>query len=120
MKITSNLGLNPDTMPVSRKPNYGCGGAMGPAQFLPSTWLRYADEVAQLTGHNPPNPWNPQDAFQASAVFLAKAGAASQTTAGEIAAAKTYLSGNPSCTKSICKHYSNRIIALAKEIGQTL
>lgn len=120
MKITSNLGLSPDSMPVSRKPNYGCGGAMGPAQFLPTTWLRYADEVAQLTGHNPPNPWNPEDAFQAAAVFLAKAGAASQTTSGEIAAAKTYLSGNPSCKKSICHHYSNRILALAKEIGQAL
>lgn len=120
MKITSNLGLSPDSMPVSRKPNYGCGGAMGPAQFLPTTWLRYADEVAQLTGHNPPNPWNPEDAFQAAAVFLAKAGADSQTTSGEIAAAKTYLSGNPSCKKSICKHYSNRIVALAKEIGQIL
>ncbi len=120
MRITSSLGLNPDAMPVSRKPNYGCGGAMGPAQFLPTTWLRYTDEVAQLTGHNPPNPWNPEDAFQAAAVFLAKAGAASQTTSGEIAAAKTYLSGNPSCTKSICRHYSNRIVALAKEIGQIL
>lgn len=120
MRITSSLGLNPDAMPVSRKPNYGCGGAMGPAQFLPTTWLRYTDEVAQLTGHNPPNPWNPEDAFQAAAVFLAKAGAVSQTTAGEIAAAKTYLSGNPTCTKSICKYYSNRIVALAKEIGQIL
>lgn len=120
LRITSSLGLNPDGMPVSRKPSYGCGGAMGPAQFLPTTWLRYTDEVAQLTGHNPPNPWNPEDAFQAAAVFLGKAGAASQTTAGEIAAAKTYLSGNPSCTKSICRHYSNRIVALAKEIGQAL
>lgn len=120
MRITSSLGLNPDTMPVSRKPNYGCGGAMGPAQFLPTTWLRYSDEVAQLTGHNPPNPWNPEDAFQAAAVFLAKAGAASQTNAGEIAAAKTYLSGNPRCTKSICRYYSNRILALAEEIGRAL
>lgn len=120
LRITSSLGLNPDGMPVSRKPNYGCGGAMGPAQFLPTTWLRYTDEVAQLTGHNPPNPWNPEDAFQAAAVFLAKAGAASQTNAGEIAAAKTYLSGNPSCTKSICRYYSNRILALSEEIRRSL
>jgi len=120
LSITSSLGLNPDGMPVSRKPNYGCGGAMGPAQFLPTTWLRYADEVAQLTGHNPPNPWNPEDAFQAAAVFLAKAGATSQTNAGEIKAAKTYISGNPSCTKSICSYYSNRILALSKEISSVL
>ncbi len=120
LKITSSLGLDPDAMPVSRKPNYGCGGAMGPAQFLPTTWLRYSDEVADLTGHNPPSPWNAQDAFQAAAVFLAKAGADSQTTAGEIRAAKTYISGSPTCAKSICKYYSNRIVALAKEIGQSL
>ena len=120
LQITSSIGVNPDSMPVSRKPNYGCGGAMGPAQFLPTTWLRYSDDVAQLTGHNPPNPWNPEDAFQAAAVFLAKAGATSQTNAGEIAAAKTYLSGNPSCRKSICRYYSNRILALAEEIGRSL
>ena len=119
-QITSSIGVNPDSMPVSRKPNYGCGGAMGPAQFLPTTWLRYADDVAQLTGHNPPNPWNPEDAFQAAAVFLAKAGATSQTDKGEIAAAKTYLSGNPSCTKSICRYYSNRILALSEEINRSL
>ena len=120
LRITSSIGVNPDSMPVSRKPNYGCGGAMGPAQFLPTTWLRYADDVAQMTGHNPPNPWNPEDAFQAAAVFLAKAGATSQTNAGEIAAAKTYLSGNPSCSKSICRYYSNRILALAEEINRSL
>lgn len=120
LQITSGLGLDPNAMPVSRKPNYGCGGAMGPAQFLPTTWLRYADEVAALTGHNPPNPWNPEDAFQAAAIFLAKAGADSQTRAGETAAAKTYLSGNPSCTKSICRYYSSRILALAEEIGRSL
>lgn len=37
--ITSALGLNPDSTPVSKKPYYGWGGAMGTAQFLPSTWL---------------------------------------------------------------------------------
>lgn len=120
VQITSSLGLDPNAMPVSRKPNYGCGGAMGPAQFLPTTWLRFSDTVAQLTGHNPPNPWNPEDAFQAAAIFLARAGADSQTSAGEIAAAKTYISGNPSCTKSICRYYSNRILALAKEISASL
>ena len=120
LQITSSIGVDPDSMPVSRKPNYGCGGAMGPAQFLPTTWLRYADDVSQLTGHNPANPWNPEDAFQAAAVFLAKAGATSQTNAGEIAAAKTYLSGNPSCSKSICRYYSNRILALAEEINRSL
>jgi len=119
-EITGKLGLDPDRMPVSRRPSYGCGGAMGSAQFLPSTWLRYERRVAELTGHNPPSPWSPEDAFTAAAVFLAAAGADAQTAAAEIAAAKTYLSGNPRCSKSICHYYSNRIIALAKEIDRIL
>lgn len=120
MRITSSLGLDPDKMPVSRKPDYGCGGAMGPAQFLPTTWLRFSDRVAQLTSHNPANPWNPEDAFQAAAVFLADAGADSQSDNGEIAAARTYISGNPSCTKTICKYYSSRVMSLSQEISKIL
>ena len=33
--ITQVLGLDPDKMPVSKKPWYGWGGAMGPGQFIP-------------------------------------------------------------------------------------
>lgn len=119
-EITGKLNLDPDRMPVSRRPSYGCGGAMGAAQFLPTTWLRFEERVTELTGHNPPNPWNVEDAFTASAIFLAEAGASSQTQAGEIKAAKTYLSGNPNCRKYICRSYSNRIISLAKDIGRVL
>lgn len=39
--ITQVLGLDPDKMPVSKKPWYGWGGAMGPGQFIPSTWVCY-------------------------------------------------------------------------------
>ncbi len=119
-QITGKLGLDPDKMPVSRKPNYGCGGAMGPAQFLPTTWLRFEKKVAELTGHNPPNPWNVEDAFTASAVFLSQSGAASKTTAGEIAAAKTYISGRSTCSTAICRYYSSRIISLARDIDRIL
>ena len=48
LKITTALGLDPDSMPVSKKPWYGWGGAMGPAQFIPSTWLSYADKLPRL------------------------------------------------------------------------
>ena len=118
--ITEGLGLDPDKMPVSRRPHYGCGGAMGPAQFLPSTWRLFESRVAGLTGHNPANPWNTEDAFTASAVYLADAGADLKTTSAEIAAAKAYISGNPRCTKSICIYYSSRIVALAREIDRVL
>ncbi|MBI4224774.1 MAG: lytic murein transglycosylase [Candidatus Sungbacteria bacterium] len=119
-KITSQLKLDPDRMPVSRRPNYGCGGAMGAAQFLPTTWLAFENQVARLTNHFPPNPWNPEDAFTAAAIFLAQSGASSQTSAGELAAARTYISGSSTCGKSICRYYSNRILALSKEIDRIL
>lgn len=119
-KITGALNLDPDKMPVSRRPSYGCGGAMGPAQFLPTTWLRFEKRVAELTGHNPPNPWNVEDAFTASALFLADSGARSQTVAGESRAARTYLSGSPSCKRYICNVYANRIAALARDIDRIL
>ncbi len=119
-QIASQLKLDPDRMPVSRRPNYGCGGAMGAAQFLPTTWLRFESQVARLTNHFPPSPWNPEDAFTAAAIFLAQSGASSQTSAGELAAARTYISGSSTCGKSICRYYSNRILSLAREIDRIL
>lgn len=119
--IMDKLGLDPEKMPVSKEPPYvGCGGAMGPAQFIPSTWLLYEKKVAKLTGHNPPNPWNVEDAFTASAIFLSESGADLQTPAGELAAAKTYISGSPSCSRAICRSYANRILSLAKDIDRIL
>lgn len=47
--ITKTLGLDPDRMPVSAKPSYGWGGAMGPAQFIPSTWACYAGYINEKT-----------------------------------------------------------------------
>ena len=120
MQITSKLGYDPNKMPVSRKPNYGCGGAMGPAQFLPSTWLLFEDRVASLTGHNPPDPWRVEDAFTASALYLADAGATKKTPAAEIRAAKAYISGSPNCTKYICNFYSKEIQRIATLIEPNL
>ncbi|MBP9759833.1 MAG: hypothetical protein KBD24_00505 [Candidatus Pacebacteria bacterium] len=48
--ITKTLGLNANNMPVSAAPSYGYGGAMGPAQFIPSTWACYGGYVNTLTG----------------------------------------------------------------------
>lgn len=123
--ITTSLGLNPDTTPVSRKPNYGCGGAMGPAQFIPTTWLLFDDKVASLTGRSPANPWEVDDAFTGAAIFLADAGAKSQTKSGEIAAARTYISGNRNCPGSgsaryACISYGNRVYSLSQEIDRAI
>ena len=116
LAITGKLGLDPDTTKVSKAPSYGWGGAMGPAQFLPNTWLAYESEVASLTGHHPPSPWSIEDAFTAAGLKLSRGGASSKTRAGEIRAAKAYISGSGSCTKSICNRYANLIQGKAEDI----
>ena len=94
-QICQELGLNPDAQKVSAKPSAykGCGGAMGIAQFMPTTWLAYKDRIAAITGNNPPNPWVPVDAFTASAIKLADAGARAQTYEAERKAYAIYIGG---------------------------
>ena len=119
-KIIGKLGLDPATVKVSKEPSYGCGGAMGPAQFIPTTWLGYEAQVSLNTGHSTPNPWNIEDAFMAAAIKLSKGGAADKTRTGEIRAAKAYISGNASCTSSICNYYANLALDKAAIIEQNL
>lgn len=119
-EITNKLGLNPDNVKVSREPNYGCGGALGPAQFLPTIWLTYENEVADLTNHRPPSPWNIEDAFMASAVKLSRAGAGGKTRAAETAAARAYISGKPSCHSRICNYYASAVLNKTALIEQSL
>lgn len=119
-KITSVLGLNPDSTPVSKKPAYGWGGAMGPAQFLPSIWLLYDDAVAKLTGHNPPSPWKVDDAFTAAGLKLAEAGANKQTYASEIKAAKIYIAGGRWNTSLTARIYANNVLAEATRIQKNI
>jgi len=93
LQITSKLGLDPNSMPLSCPLSVGYGGAMGPAQFIPSTWILYEEKIANATGHNPPNPWNPEDAFMASAIYLSELGASTRARERE-AAARYFAGGN--------------------------
>lgn len=111
--IMARLGLNPDSVPVSKKPWYGWGGAMGPAQFIPSTWILYEKQLASLTGHNPPNPWDPGDAFMGAAILLADNGADGGTTQTERLAALRYLAGWKNATNPSYAFYGDEVMELA-------
>ncbi|MGB8815935.1 MAG: hypothetical protein WCC74_01695 [Minisyncoccia bacterium] len=72
LEIMSNIGLNPNTSPIScaicRDGNYG--GAMGPAQFMPQTWASIIDRVSSIIDVTYPSPFENLAAFTASAVLL--------------------------------------------------
>lgn len=96
--IVKELGLDPAATPVScpmmqNGKRVGWGGAMGPAQFIPSTWVGYKDKVTALTGR-PANPWDIRDAFVAAGVLLKANGATKDGKQGEWNAAMRYFSGS--------------------------
>lgn len=100
LDITGRLGLNPlstvVSCPIAGAGGYG--GAMGPAQFIASTWKLFEDRLKGILGHDA-NPWMPQDAFLASALYLGDLGANSATYSGEIrAACKYYGTGGSTCS----------------------
>lgn len=120
VQITSELGLDPDAMPVSKKQWYGyCGGAMGPAQFMPTTWLLYKNAIAKTTGHNPPNPWDPQDAFVASGLLLRDNGAAAGGYEAERRAALRYLAGG-NWNKPAYSFYGDDVMDFAAEYQEQI
>ncbi len=92
LEITKELGRDPYNTPVSCPMSYGYGGAMGPAQFIPSTWMIYKDRVKEIIG-KAADPWNIKDAFMAAALYLKDYGAAKQTYNDEWKAAMIYFSG---------------------------
>ncbi|MEK7091629.1 MAG: lytic murein transglycosylase [Patescibacteria group bacterium] len=110
LRITKALGFDPNTMPVSCPYGGGYGGAMGPAQFIPSTWEMFADRISSVTGHNPPDPWNAEDAFAAAGLLLSDNGASAGNYSSERKAAlKYYAGGNWSLAKNA--FYGDQVMA---------
>lgn len=87
---------------------------MGPAQFIPTTWLLFEDSVSAITGNTPANPWNPLDAFVASALLLRDNGAAARTYNAEHTAALKYLAGS-NWRKSAYRFYGDDVMGLAQK-----
>ena len=79
---------------------------MGPAQFIPSTWVLYKDKIGAITGANPPSPWQPKDAFMASGLLLADNGA---VTNERMAAGKYFAGSN--WNSYLGRSYANQVLA---------
>ncbi len=109
--ITSELNKDIDTTPVSCPmknkdgSQLGWGGAMGPAQFIPSTWMGYRDKITAITGV-PANPWDNRDAFLAAALKLTADGA-DGTDNGDWRAAMMYFSGS---TNTKYRFYGDNVL----------
>jgi membrane-bound lytic murein transglycosylase B len=88
----------------------GYGGAMGPAQFIPSTWKLFSSRLSAALGHYP-NPWSPEDAFMASSMYLTDLGAVGESVSAQNkAACKYYGSGGSTCS------YGNSVQRLKAKI----
>jgi len=104
------LGLDPFETLVSCPMSFGWGGAMGPAQFIPSTWsIHYKDKVEKFTG-NVADPWDFRDASLAAALYL-KNGI--KKYGSENSAIQAYFCGTPRNTYW-CRWYAKNVLSLAQ------
>jgi len=108
LALMSAIGKDPNTTPVScpisKDGQYG--GAMGPSQFMPTTWWDinaesgYQKRVEAITGNVPASPFVNEDAFTGTAIYLndglqgCKASYTSRYNQEACAAAKYYAGGN--------------------------
>ncbi|MBI3337505.1 MAG: lytic murein transglycosylase [Candidatus Staskawiczbacteria bacterium] len=89
---------------------YGWGGAMGPGQFIASTWNIYDDKVEVITGRVA-DPWDIRDAFLGTALYLKDSGGDKKS--GEFKATMNYFSGS-SWTKWE-EFYGNSVLSIAAQ-----
>jgi len=111
IEITKELGRDPFNTLVSCPMSYGYGGAMGPAQFIPSTWQSYKDRIKAATG-KAADPWNIRDAFFAAGFYLSDYGAKKQTADAEWKAAMIYFSGG---TNVKYRFYGDSVVSITKQ-----
>jgi peptidoglycan hydrolase CwlO-like protein len=112
LRITSKLGLiwNQTAVSCPIAGVAGYGGAMGPAQFIPTTWTLFETRLKNLLGHDA-SPWVPKDAFMASSMYLTDLGAiGTSASAQHKAACRYYGTGGTTCS------YSNSVMKLKTNI----
>ena len=121
-EITTSVGRDPYKTLVSCPiGGSGYGGAMGPAQFIPSTWVILKNRIATMLGIKTPDPWYARDAFMASAIYLTDLGAQGSSYTSERNAACKYYSGRKCDTKKPNNSfYGDSVMKKATNIQTTM
>lgn len=122
LQIVNELGFDyrvqQFSCPITAKVNgkySDYGGALGPSQFIPSTWVMFRDRIKAALRVPVANPWNPEHAITATALYMQDLGA--QDPSAERDAACKYYSGRGCAAKGVSNaFYGNSVIALEKQI----
>ena len=132
LALAEVLGFDPAKQEVSCPlDSKGWGGAMGPSQFIPSTWAIYGgivkrgrvwqydkskDRIRKIIGKNSPsNPFAKQDAFTATALLL-RANGADGTYSGDRMAALIYYAGRSGAKKLENQFYGDQVMERKKRM----
>ena len=119
LSLANQLGFDPHKQVVSCPiGGVGYGGAMGPAQFIASTWSLLASRISAARGNSLANPWDPQDAIMAMSIYLGDLGAGTSSyTAQRTAAAKYYAGGS---WATLGQTYANQVMAKVTAIQKNI
>lgn len=129
LTITSRLGKEWRSTPVSCPPQAryyvgrGFGGGMGPSQFIPSTWELFKKRIGAAVGvsADQANPWNPEHAIVATAIYVDDLGAGKGGYTAERNAACRYYSGRACDSRRPANaFYGDQVYAKAQLIQSTM
>lgn len=112
IELMDRLGRDPYATPISCSQPGGYGGGMGPTQFIPSTWRGYEPRIASAFGVSVGDPWNPQHAIMATALYLQDLGANRGGYSAETEAAGRYYAGGGWATRGL--GYASSVLAHAE------
>ncbi len=111
LELMQAAGRDPYATPVSCPQSVGWGGAMGPSQFIASTWKGLAPRIAAAVGAPAADPWTPSHAIMATAIYLMDLGAGAQTYSAEQQAAGRYYAGGNWATLGL--GYASSVLSFA-------
>jgi peptidoglycan hydrolase CwlO-like protein len=113
LALAAQLGFDPHRQVVSCPiaAAGGWGGAMGPAQFIPSTWKLYATRVASANGVSVASPWDAKHAITAMGYLLSDNGASAGGYTAEFNAAARYYAGWNGPQMTVGRQYATQVMA---------